>query len=131
MDRRIVERWRPLRNVSVVTMRTLSSSSMCILEGGHYVSVFISVYFVKILNVFWGRFVVIYVSKRRLASSMNLQVLEAVDVKDLLLAPKRSVASSMHSFRPYGEVSHHRSRYYMYSVCKGTNLCHSSARLHT
>ncbi|KIM39836.1 hypothetical protein M413DRAFT_446755 [Hebeloma cylindrosporum] len=53
-----------------------------------------------------GRSLLIFSSKRRLGSSLNLQVLEAVDSSEIGLTPRRSVATGMRSFRPYGETGY-------------------------
>uniref|UniRef100_A0A8H7Y279 Rho1 guanine nucleotide exchange factor 1 n=1 Tax=Psilocybe cubensis TaxID=181762 RepID=A0A8H7Y279_PSICU len=71
-----------------------------------------------------GRALLIYCSKRRLASSMTLQVLEALDVKDLSIVPRRSIASNMHCFRPYGEPGYiPKDAYDIVALSKTVGVC--------
>ncbi|TFK40376.1 hypothetical protein BDQ12DRAFT_680852 [Crucibulum laeve] len=49
------------------------------------------------------RALLIYASKRRLGSTLNLQVLEAVDSSKMDITPKRTSVGGPLSFRPFGE----------------------------
>ncbi|KAF8149926.1 hypothetical protein B0H34DRAFT_731762 [Crassisporium funariophilum] len=71
-----------------------------------------------------GRALLIYASKRRLSSSMTLHVLEAVDSSELVLTPKRSVASNMRSFRPFGDPGYvPKDAYDVIALAKTIGIC--------
>ncbi|KAF9471223.1 hypothetical protein BDN70DRAFT_820276 [Pholiota conissans] len=53
-----------------------------------------------------GRALLICASKRRMATSMNLHVFEAVNAAELSLVPRRSSTSVPRTFRPFGETGY-------------------------
>jgi hypothetical protein len=57
------------------------------------------------LTLVLNRFLVVYASKKRLSTTLNLHVLEAIDTSKVMPSPTRTAATSIVSYRPYGDVS--------------------------
>lgn len=57
------------------------------------------------LTLVLDRFLVVYASKKRLSTTLNLHVLEAIDTSKVMPSPTRTAATSIVSYRPYGDVS--------------------------
>ena len=57
------------------------------------------------LTLVLDRFSVVYASKKRLSTTLNLHVLEAIDTSKVIPSPTRTAATSIVSYRPYGDVS--------------------------
>ncbi|KAF8910664.1 hypothetical protein CPB84DRAFT_1842646 [Gymnopilus junonius] len=73
-----------------------------------------------------GRSLLIYASKRRLATSMNVQVLEAVGSTDQSLVTSRKSATSQ-TFRPFGEAGYMpKDAYDVVSLAKTIGVCTSA-----
>ncbi|KAF8968138.1 hypothetical protein BDZ97DRAFT_1916355 [Flammula alnicola] len=73
-----------------------------------------------------GRALLIYSSKRRLGTSLTLQVLEAID-SEPPLSPRRPGTNVMRTFRPYGEPGYlPKDAYNIVSLTKTIGVCTST-----
>lgn len=104
-------------------MKIFLCASMCLYPEGHYVrDLFLN--FGRVADV--GFITVIYTSKKRMSSSLNLHVLEAVDSVELTMHPTRAPDSRVaKSFRPCGGV-----RIQLYSHSPNSFISASLARFH-
>ncbi|KAF9557432.1 hypothetical protein CPC08DRAFT_640312 [Agrocybe pediades] len=71
-----------------------------------------------------GNSLLIYASKRRLGTSLNMKVLEAVDASEVSVAPKKSGKSTLGFFRPRGEPGYvPKDAYDVVSLVKTIGIC--------
>lgn len=105
LDTYIHRRLRLWQNELEVTITIYSSADICKLDIDFYVGLFFLLTLTSALTLVLNRFSVVYASKKRLSTTLNLHVLEAIDTSKVIPSPTRTAATSIVSYRPYGDVS--------------------------
>ncbi|KIK10379.1 hypothetical protein K443DRAFT_670999 [Laccaria amethystina LaAM-08-1] len=71
-----------------------------------------------------ARLLLVYASKKRLSTTLNLHVLEAIDTSKVMPSPTRTAATSIVSYRPYGDPGYvPKDAYDVVGLVKTIGIC--------